>query len=225
MILVLPLKLQSPVESMTRINKTAGIYYPPADFNKRTLLIKRLKCPLYRIFRIIQVSQKGKAGILHFGLGTGRFNAPNKAYGVCYFGADEYAAFIETCGRQRHRLLDELFLSQLAIATINVLRPLKLVDISGAGAAWVGAAGEISAGDHVLSQLWSKAFYEHPNKPDGIYYRCRHDLERYSIALFARGKNLLQVSTYTGLMSTEYRANLATLLDYYSFSLLPTASD
>jgi len=43
----------------------------------------------------------------------------------------------------------------------------------------------LNTGDYRISQRWAHAFQQHPSQPDGIYYRARHDTERFSVALFA----------------------------------------
>lgn len=98
--------------------------------------------------------------------------------------------------------------------------PIKIsvfVDITGRGAAWISAAGEVSSGDHKLSQKWSRALYEHPEEVDGILYRCRHDQEKQSVALFDREPGILSVELYTKW--SDLNPLLGNLLDYYKMGL------
>jgi hypothetical protein len=62
----------------------------------------------------------------------------------------------------------------LNICWIKITRPLKLLDLRGNGALKVGCFTTISSiADRVISQSWSRYFYEHENlytKIDGIIY-------------------------------------------------------
>lgn len=85
-------------------------------------------------------------------------------------------------GQAKKQLIDVSFIHERAISSIEANRKLRLVDITAEGAAWIGAAGEVCAGEHAISQRWSRALYLHPEDIDGIYFRCRHDLSRMSVA-------------------------------------------
>jgi hypothetical protein len=64
---------------------------------------------------------------------------------------------------------------------------LALVDLTGAGLLQLGADARIEAeADYRASQLWSRAFWSHPDRPDGILYRSRYDGACQCIALYDR---------------------------------------
>ncbi len=123
---------------------------------------------------------------VYFGRGReARFDDPEGEYGVLYVASDEFGAFIESFGRKPGKR--RFFASQLASRRLAVLgsrRELKIVDLRGGGLARLGATGEVTSGRYELSQAWSRALYEHPEEPDGIVYRLKHDPDRYGIALF-----------------------------------------
>jgi len=197
-------------------------YEPPADLSTRKLPILEFHGEMLRIFRQKFLESRRQSGILHFGRTmTERFDDPQGKFGVCYLGADDYACFIETFGKARRKEIDRVLLSERGIAVVSTSSILKLVDITGKGLAHVGAAGEVSAGDHVLSQNWSRAFYDHPQEPDGIYYCARHDLSKWCIALFSRAKGKVRVASYMNLLDTRYQARLGQILNHYQFALLP----
>lgn len=189
---------------------------PPADLHKRELPIREIDGQLFRISK----SSRGKTGVIYFGKNkTERYDDPEGKFGVCYFGLDEYTAFIEVFGQALEIVLDLDFIYERALSTLKVTRKLKLVDITGAGAAWISAAGEVSSGDHSLSQQWARALYLHPENIDGIVYRCRHDLSRLAVALFYREPNLLTVLTFVEWSDTSLQALLGGILDHYHMGI------
>jgi hypothetical protein len=197
----------------TALSKVAE---PPADLNKRKLPIIEKAGPLFRISSVA----RGAGGVIYFGANkTERFDDPDGKFGVCYLGEDEHAAFIEVFGQAKKLLVDLAFVHDRAISEIKPMRKLRLVDITGPGAAWIGAAGEVSAGDHAISQNWSRALFSHPNHVDGIYFRCRHDLSRMSIALFDREPDLLQLVSYNQWSGRGMDVLLGKLLDHYKFGI------
>jgi len=125
---------------------------------------------------------------MYFGAtGSGRFGDPQGSYGVFYLGIDPECTFIEVIGRRlglRTIAIDELASQTLSI--ISSSRVLMLVDLTGAGLAQIGAEARLFAGDHRISRLWSRAFFDHPSRPDGVLYPARHDPSRRAIALFQR---------------------------------------
>jgi hypothetical protein len=160
--------------------------------------------------------------VIHFSKGaTERYDDPYKKFGVCYLAEDERGAFIEVFGQAKEVILDLSFVHSKSISTIEPSRSLRVVDLTGPGAAWLSAAGEVSAGNHPLSRRWSRALHQHPAKIDGIRYRCRHDQSKKSIAVFDRIPDLLKVVEYHQWNESSMQAKLAKLLDRYKFALKP----
>jgi len=189
---------------------------PPKDLNRRKLLIAKYDRQLFRISK----TSRGKPGVVYFGKnGTERFDDPDSDYGVCYLAEDEYGAFIEVFGQSLETLLDEDYIYARALSTLEPKHPLRLVDVTGRGAAWISAAGEMACGDRALSQEWSKALYNHPEKVDGILYRCRHDQERFSVALFDRAKGVLAVTEHLAWSDAALKPLLGEILDHYNLGL------
>jgi len=190
--------------------------HPPSDLHTRQLPIKELSGNLYRI-------HQSENGPIYFGRSkTTRFDHPDGTagtFGTLYVAQDEYGAFIETFGESEGNTVSEAGLSSKSISTITI-KPMQFVDVTASGAAHIGAAGEISAGDHALSQLWAKELFHHPDKPDGIYYRARHDLSKFSIAIFDRSPKLVGCASTVGLMDLPFRPILGKILDHYRFSLV-----
>jgi hypothetical protein len=154
---------------------------PPDHLSGMTLPLVVVRPPWFRSHGVTR-------GAIFFGTtGSGRFDDPAGTYGVFYFGSDPECAFIETF---RQRLgVRTIALRELAAKTLSVIsssRTLRVVDLTGPGLAHIGADARLSAGEHRVSRLWSRAFFDHPSRPDGILYPARHDPSRRAIALFER---------------------------------------
>lgn len=154
-----------------------------------------------------------------------RFNAPNGEFGVLYLGEDETSAFIETYGwltGERYITREQLTKRRLALVSAN--RPMNLVDLSGKGLARIGADGRLCIGDdYKTSQNWSLALWKHPQKPDGILYRSRHDPDKKAVALFDRAEVEAAISFKNrgALLDYDNIELLAKILDHYNFILIP----
>ena len=74
-----------------------------------------------------------------------------------------------------------------------------------------------SGSDYEASQLWSRALWEHPDKPDGILYRSRHDDSALCVAVYNRAKDGLAVIRDESL--AEDAQQLARLLKRYGLGL------
>jgi len=73
------------------------------------------------------------------------------------------------------------------MAEVTFSRSLDLVDPEGAGLSKVGADARLSSGgDYRLAQRWSLAFWCHPDQPDGILYRSRHNPRVLCAAIYDR---------------------------------------
>lgn len=196
--------------------KAASIKHPEPgiDFSKTALPIKVLKSDLFRIHRS-DLNAKFFGRTL-----KNRFDASDCSYGVMYLGLDEYCCFIETFGQQtgdNFVTIEELSVNSLA--SIKLSRELRLVDISGAGLARVGADNRLTTGAHALSRRWSRAFHDHRDYVDGIYFRACHDPDRSSIALFERAQNSIIVTKSIKLLSPDVAFILTDILDKYNFAL------
>lgn len=189
---------------------------PPTDLRERELPLLESRGPWTRLHRAAREP-------LFFGkTGSGRFDDPEGWYGVLYLAEDAFGAFIETFGRSPGE--NKVFRSQLesrAISEVSARRSVRLVDVTGAGLARLGATVELSAGSHEVAQKWSRAIHEHPARPDGILYRLKHDPERLGAALFERaGSETLEARTLGFLSDPEQRPLLRDILVRYEFALI-----
>lgn len=162
---------------------------PPSALHDLPLPLRSVHGPWFRSFAC-------ERDPIYFGRSRRfRFDAPDGEYGVLYAGIDPHCAFVETFGESRRP--DGLISVALAalerrcLAQIITTRSVALVDFTGSSLAQIGADARLCTGDYRVAQRWSAALWAHPSQPDGIYYRARHDPERYCIALFDRARDVI----------------------------------
>ena len=153
-----------------------------------------------------------------------RFDDPRDEYGVLYVAQDAFGAFIEVYGRDPGlNLVAETDLRGRVLSELAVEGGLRLVDLMGPGAARIGATGAISTDPHELVRPWSRALYEHPTSPQGIYYRLKHDLDRKGVAIFDR-EGIVDAVRSEGrgtFMNPDNAGLLGEILEEYDFGLIP----
>jgi hypothetical protein len=188
---------------------------PPGDLQHRKLPLVDAIGPWVR-------SHAPHHGPIFFGrTGVNRFDAPAAQYGVLYVAEDFHGAFIETFGRQLG--IRELPMARVVVRTFSQVlqsRPLRLVDLVGPGLSRIGADNRLTAASYDLSQRWALALYEHPDQPDGLLYRSRHDPSRLCAAIFDRAAGALTATSLGSLADPGNAALLADLLDTYEYSLI-----
>jgi hypothetical protein len=160
-------------------------------------------------------------GPLYFGRQPrSRFAAPNEQFGILYVASDPHAAFIETFGQSTgQNIVSPAELAERAICRLTATRPLRFVDLTGAGLARIGADGRLCDGEHAVARGWVLACWSHSAQPDGLYYRARHDPSRFSAAIFDRAAGALETEDLGSLLDPRHTLLLADLLDTYGFGL------
>jgi hypothetical protein len=164
-------------------------------------------------------------GPIFFGrTGECRFDAPApaRAFGVLYLAADPQCAFIETFGHghvDRGRLVTLEALGKKRLAEVAFDRPLRLVDLTEAGLATIGADLRLCAGDYEVAQAWSGALHDHPEAPDGLLYRSRHDPGRLCAAVYERAAGAVTSRSIGTLADAVHASLLAEILRRYRFGL------
>lgn len=188
---------------------------PPPELNLRPLPLHEAPGPWIR-------SHELRHAPLYFGTtGANRFDAPARQYGTLYVAGDFHGAFIETFGRRLGmKRLTRARVGTRNFAEISQVRPLQLVDLTRPGLSRIGADSRLASGSYDLSQRWALAFYEHPDQPDGILYRSRHDPARLCAAIFDRAEDALTATSLGSLADAHNVALLADLLDTYEYSLI-----
>jgi hypothetical protein len=189
---------------------------PPSDFSSRSL-------PMINFDG--SVTYRGHALIhhpIHFNSGSGRFAVPD---GTLSLGYDDRASFSEAFDHQFKTIgglvvVSESVLQQSCLCPVELLRPVRLVDVtSGPALRKLGADAAIGDGTHLSSQEWSLAIWNHPEQPDGLLYRCRSAPELLSIALFARASSAVRGTCSENFLRVP--ARLEMLVDYFQCALIP----
>jgi hypothetical protein len=161
---------------------------------------------------------------IHFGrTGQHRFDSPDGSYGVLYAGRDPYCAFIETFAKAAGTTtITTSELKNRCLAELKAARVLRLVDLTQSGTlVRIGADARLFSSDHAISQTWSKAFYEHPLKADGLLYPSRLDPTKHALALFeGRIPKLVELDRQTWYATGRLRYLLAEIIDHYDLAVI-----
>ncbi len=143
-----------------------------------------------------------------------------------YLGSELACCFVETFGRldtgagTTVRTVSQAQLLATCLSEIVPVRPLALVDLTGPGLRRLDADARLFAGNHAEARLWGRAFWVHPEQPDGLLFPARHDPSLLSVALFDRAQSAVQAGIPQSL-GTLPLSLLGALLDRYDFSLRP----
>lgn len=130
--------------------------------------------------------------------------------------------FIETLGHETGKnVIAEAELLSRGLARVRVKGLLRLVDLSAEGLAQIGADNHLCTGPIAVSQRWSRALHGHPEQPDGICFRSRHNPELLCAALFDRVAPRVKATLLGCLRAAKNMRRIAPLLTKYGFSLVP----
>lgn len=195
-----------------------GLPAPPPDLASRELPLTLVTGPLYRVHR-------ANLGGLFFGRsGRSRFDDPRKQFGVLYAALKAEAAFAEALLRQLKQIV--ILESDLAARALSVIQlaPISCVNLTAHGLRRLSCDNRIADElPYRTPNLWSRAFFEHPQKPAGILYRSRHNPQLTCVAIFSNFKEHLQLETTIGLLDPPLRAWTGRLLTRYCLPLLPSS--
>jgi hypothetical protein len=123
------------------------------------------------------------------GEGRGRGGLGGKAsrHAIRAYSTTRDGSFTETIGRKPRSFRSNDELAALAMTTLALTRELRLVDLHGGeavGALWPTSV--VGVGPRTSACRRSRALHAHPDRPDGIEYRCRHISDEIAVALFDR---------------------------------------
>jgi len=192
-----------------------GLPPPPADLSTRKLPLSPVKGLLFRIHRTDRPWR-------YFGKNISeRFDDPLGKYGVLYAAGQPEAAFAEVFLRQLSLMVvAEVDLRARSLTSIAA-NSLRCVDLTGAGLRKLSCDNRISTEKpFTTTGLWSRAIYSHPQQPDGIIYRSRHNPRFRCLALFDRCDARLSAHKTEELMVAPLRAWTAKQLKHYNLALV-----
>lgn len=69
---------------------------------------------------------------------------------------------------------------------VEVREELTLIPCHGKALSKLGTTSAISSAAYSPSRAWAASLHAHPDAPDGLRYRSRHDDDQLCIALFDR---------------------------------------
>lgn len=206
------------------------------EFDKQRLVLHELPIAtqLYRIYK------PGGRDPLAANWGFhGRWSCPSslthdndkvgERFGVLYLGLSYESAFLETCGRkastpQRYYSPDTDRLRNLCIATNQ--KTVRLADLTAHGLSLAGLTkGTAGSEDYPTTQHWAWLLWGHPEKVDGILYRCKGNEAMVCAALFDRVDtglkgNLLEAQS-GGLLGKDYLSQYQACVSKYELVALP----
>lgn len=191
---------------------------PPLDLHRRKLVIEEMPAGT-QIHRFHTAAHP--ATFFDTTQGS-RFNSPDGSYGVMYAALDRRGAFAETFLRNvGSTAISETLVESKACAEFTLANRVRAVRLRGYGLAPIGATASVCScpgPPYTLPQAWSAALYNHPDKPEAIFYGSRHDDEALCLAIFDRARDSLdfQISV-TNLLD---KAWFYELMDAYGVGLL-----
>ncbi|MBI4277117.1 MAG: RES family NAD+ phosphorylase [Armatimonadetes bacterium] len=186
---------------------------PPAHLHSLHLPITRTRGPWVRLHDC------GRQATFFRQTGRNRFDAPAGEYGVLYAAENAFCAFIEVFGDPLDlRLVSRRDLSKKCLSGVSAKRPLWLVDLRGEGLRSIHADARLTSGPHDVARQWTVALWSHPDQPDGLTYRARHDPSREAVAIFDRAKTAVAAKTMRPLTGDE--TLLSRILDHCGFGLV-----
>ncbi len=189
---------------------------PPPGLDSRPLPLQVTAQPWFRSY------PAGRDPIYFGRAGKHRFDAPGGEFGTLYVGQGVHCVFVETFGHQTGEadFVTSQALEARALARIEPQRPLRLVDLSGSGLARLRADARLTSGAVSVAQRWALAFSQHPDRPDGIYYRSRHDPDRVCAAIFDRAQPVLESKILGRFADQANEKVLGEILDTYRIGLI-----
>lgn len=187
---------------------------PPADLAARKLPLVTLSGDLFRIHQQVHNWR-------YFGRKKSeRFDDPQGVFGVLYGSTTPEAAFAEVFLRKLASMsVAEADLQSRVVSIFNA-KPLRCVELTGSGLRKVSCDNRISTEKpYKTTHLWSRALFVHPQHPDGMVYRSRHNPRFRCIALFNRCDAKLMDVRCEPLMDPPRRAWCSEQLDRYDLAI------
>lgn len=152
---------------------------------------------------------------------VGRFDSANGSFGVIYLAFTFEGAFAETVLRNPARkLVSAGEIAGRSLAVLAPSRPVRFVQMRGAGLQALGMDSSINTGPYGPCGLWADTLFDHQDKPDGIAYASRQDPDQVCVSLFSRPDLALEVAS-DSVPLTEMPTDVASILRRYGKGLEP----
>jgi RES domain len=199
---------------------------PPKGFESRPLVISDVA--IGGVWR--RLYQSRFSDPLGYGLGPSRFSDPETTlvspwrFGVVYLGSSVKVCFLEVIlrdrgdGRTREFPIAWPELEAWTCAELRIGTTLKLVDLRGDNLVRMGIPTDVArASTQDLARAWSRAFWSHNAKPDGIVYDSRLNGET-NIAVYDRALAKLTAIAMPRLV--ECRSDLTSIINDFDLAIL-----
>lgn len=163
---------------------------------------------------------------IFFGPGPGtpptyRFDSASGSFGVLYVAFRFAGALVETLLRNpRRTMVAQADIEARASSVLRCRRALRIVQLHGAGLQILGLDNSISTGPYAPCGAWADALWAHPEAPDGLAFRSRHDPDQLCLAIFERAGGSFEVEPAVRLV--DQLPEVAKILGAYGKSLAPT---
>lgn len=199
---------------------------PPREFASRSLVLAELA--VGTAWR--RLYQSRFPDPLGYGFGPSRFSDPETGFvpparfGVVYLGSSVKVCFAEAIlrdrgvGRTRSLPIEWAELEAWTCAELRINAAVTLIDLRGDALVRMGIPTDVArASSQDLGRIWSRAFWTHDAKPDGIIYDSRLNSET-NVALYDRA--LAKVSATTTPRLVDCRAELAAIINEFDLAIV-----
>lgn len=191
---------------------------PPTNLANRMLPIVAVS-GIQNWYRIYRNDFRNSAAKYFGRSGKNRFDALKRNFGVIYLADSIYCSFAEIWLRYPHPtvstiIIDSHELAMRSLASFSIKRPLRLVDLRGAGLARLGLdASIVATRSYRITNAWSSALHDHPDKPDGILYASRLNMASKCVAIFERAAHKIDILSDDRLDSSKAARLIAPALN------------
>jgi hypothetical protein len=198
---------------------------PPKGFSRRSLVIEIVAGGVWR-----RLYQSRFPDPLGYGFGPSRFSDPETSFvpparfGVVYLGSSVKVCFLEAIlrdrgvGRIRAFPIEWTELETWTCADLEIGASLTLIDLRGDGLVRMGIPTDAArASPQDLGRAWSRAFWSHEAKPDGIIYDSRLNGET-NIAVYDRA--LAKIRAIATPRLVDCRAELAAIINDFDLAIV-----
>ena len=163
---------------------------------------------------------------LGYGSRPSRFSDPTgAAFGLVYGGESAKVAFVEAIlrdlaiGTGGDFPLELTALTTKILATLEVIEPLTVIDLTGDGLVKMRIPTDIAhRRDHRLARRWGQAIHDHVDEVDGILFASRL-IGHQNIAIYDRALHKLKGAATPHLM--DCRGEVAAIFDDLELALVP----
>jgi len=200
---------------------------PPADLAARPIPLTTIEGPAWRVY-------PGAHRPLHFNRQDGRFNDPQRQYGVLYAADTDVGAFAERLLLAPGLIKDPVSMASgasapvsattletFSLAAITFAHPLTCVDLrTPSGLTQIGAGPWLLMAPHSVSKHWSRPLFLHPSAPEGIVWSSRAGHDVISVGLHERAKPKITAKSLGPLIGQ--RRLLADAIRRFDLVITPT---